>query len=137
MKRSTVAAIIIAVLLIGAFAFFNLRSKTTAPPNFSIVGTWQLDSAYAPATASPQLQTLTAALNEAGHSQALSYEFSADSTLRRKSLKDDITEQYYLQDSTLYIKESNSFAPYPFTRISDSLIHFSNTDSVVFVLKRK
>ena len=136
MKRQTIAAIAIAVLLIAGFAYFKFY-RTKSSPEFRIAGSWQLDSAYAPSNASDTVALLAKALNEVKESQQLSYEFAADSTLKRRSFKDDITEKYYLRDSVLYISEGADFIPHPFSGISDSLIRFSNADSVVLVFKRK
>ena len=138
MKRTTVTAIIIAVLLIGALALFTLyRKPTPSTPLFSIVGAWQLDTVYTSPTVSQRTIELTTALNEAKETEKLTYEFTADSIFKTKSLKDDRSQKYYLQDSLLHIEEDSSFRSYPFTRVSDSLVRFSDADSVVFVLKRK
>jgi hypothetical protein len=138
MKRSSVAATIIAVLLIGSFAFYQLRQRaSSSSPSFTLIGEWRLDSAYAPGSTSDSIRQLTSLVYSGKEEDRMVYRFLADSTLKRESPKDDFSEKYYLQDSILYMLGDSTYIPYPFTKLSDSLLHFMNKDSVVFVLRKK
>ncbi len=132
MKRSTVAAIIIAVLLIASFVFIKFYHNNPAP-SFSIIGEWQVDSAYAPPSAPDTIKQLTDAISR----HKLYFHFRGDSTLDRPNFRSSAIEKYYLKDSLLFIDEGEGYTPYTFKTFSDSLIQLSGTDSVVFVLRRK
>jgi hypothetical protein len=137
MKRSSVAAFIIAVLLIGSFAFYQLNRKASSSSSFTLIGEWRLDSAYAPVSASDSIRDLASLVYSGKAADRMVYRFLPDSILKKESPKDDFSERYYLQDSVLYMLEDSTYVPYPFTKLSDSLVHFMNKDSVVFVLRKK
>lgn len=137
MKRTTVTAIIIAVLLTGGFAFYKLNSKVPTSPSFTLIGEWRLDSAYAPDAASDSIQHFASTVYTEKEENRMLYRFLADSTLEKKSSKDHFTEKYYLKDSVLYILGDSAYSPYLLTKLSDSLVHFTNSDNVVFILRRK
>jgi hypothetical protein len=137
MKRSTVTAVVIAVLLIGSFAFYQLNRKAPSPPSFTLIGEWRLDSAYVPASASDSIRDLTSLVYSRKQEDRVVYRFLSDSMLTKESPEDDFSGRYYLENSVLYMSGDSAYTPHPFTKLSDSLVHFMNKDSVVFVLRKK
>lgn len=128
------ASIITAVLLI----FVSLKFlNTKASPSFSILGKWKLDTAYAVIPVSDSIQNLIGTVAGISETDKAWFNFNNDSTYSRFTPKYSITKKYYLSDSILYFYEPTGYIPYPLQTMTDSLVEFINSDSVVFVLKKK
>jgi hypothetical protein len=134
MKRQTIAATLLAAALL-IFVFFKFSAKPSIQ-TFSLIGKWQLDSGYAMHPLNDSMQRLMATVNVDEKNRTV-YTFNADSSLNRRSIKDDNTEKYYVRDSALYVDQGYGYLPYSFKTMTDSLIEFFNKDSIVFVLKKK
>jgi hypothetical protein len=137
MKRNTVAAIVIAVLLV--FSFFLYRAyrhePTTVAANnsVSLLGEWELDSAYA----AKDSNKTAAALNALPARGSIHFSFKADSTLGQFTGSDSLKMRYYQQDSSLYLDKGNGYIAHSLQRVSDSVFSFATADSLIFVLKRR
>ncbi len=136
MKRSTVAAIVIAVLLV--FSVFLFRAYRNTPATASantgpqLLGEWQLDSVYAIAPAG-NASAVSAPIQKG----AIHFKFKADSTLEQFTGSDSLVMHYYQQDSALFIDKGAGYTAHALKQLSDSLISFATADSLVYVLKRK
>lgn len=135
MKSKTITAIIIAAALIifSAVLFFNKKQAT--PASFNITGVWKLDTLYATQPVNDSIRELVLAMVSPDAEET--YTFKADSSFSHQSSKDSTSEKYYLKENVLYFDNGYGYFPHPIKTMTDSLLEFTNKDSVVFVLKKK
>jgi hypothetical protein len=131
MRTKFVAAALVAgMLFVASCKWFSAAPKAN---EFNIVGKWKLDSLQPGKDTSPGFIAMAVAMPDS----STVFDFKADSNY--VGYPDTTTNKgkYYVKDNKLYIFDGTSNAPYSLTVINDSLVHLTDKDSLLIVLKRQ
>ncbi len=135
MKTKISAAILFAVSILFLASCGWLFGKKENPVAPVITGVWKVDSMYN--TAKDSAKNSLAFLMFSGTNPVHTVEFKTDSTWKIREDSSSQWEKYYVKDSSLFVAEDSSFAPYKMNFLKDSSLLLTSEDSLVIVLKRK